>query len=843
MSRWHYLSCKRPDVSVASGIPCCNHCFAIAIIEQKTRVIDPPLPPNDSSHVSLWPSCLNSNSPDISEESIEHGDSEPRTDSRENQFLKLPTKDHIRLVSLTAGPFDSMLHVDLEVVNIHNCPPGSFEVLSYASVNENEDSESPHIVFVGKYWDIVHVSNNCQQALRSIRNQEFDQLLWVNSLCIDHANLKEKSQQTSLKRKICQRASKVLAYLGEETSDSREAFDFLNSIAVTGSEVSPGHEHINKDTRRALKILLERPLFTRLWFLVEALLARNLELLCGAHSAPWPKAPFALAHEDVPIPDWLFRKEHWYGLTDRDLLPILAQAFSYECSDPRDKIFAVLSLISQSELKPDYTVSVESVYTGLSAYLIKICNSMDVLELAGLTVKTFDVPSWVPDWSQALSTTATPIPTSNQRSNRKHNKISGSGRVIFRSYLAFDCESQLSITTPTLRTSAIKICGLGGSIKRGPTRVKIRMTLDERATLSVSFPDRGYKQGQDSLFLLGGYNNPVVLREDSITGSYHFVSTCALSLRQPHTSRWLLPWANERPNERYIVSGLSPEENSLIREFHLLMEQTTHQSVLLGGDDEIPIPFASIRDRVFNFSLYLQSPLPKLERRLWDKWESSNREFGWMFRDQHATWQFLRQVNHLEVTGAQGEFEMLVDKFDDIQTTLYCGVKLPWTYSWDLSRFIWSFLRPLNPEQVAQGPQWTPVLGRMMTALPKIIGWAETTEQLLTLFEYSQTIIGASWESFPGNGLPQKWIDNYENFYKILDMDINNFRADLRTSLDLSCHWDIREFEHIARARCRLWDLNLPPELESGSTSNIAVHAGFRSLGLELYDEQKVDIL
>lgn len=168
MSRWHYLSCKRPDVSVASGIPCCNHCFAIAIIEQKTRVIDPPLPPNDSSHVSLWPSCLNSNSPDISEESIEHGDSEPRTDSRENQFLKLPTKDHIRLVSLTAGPFDSMLHVDLEVVNIHNCPPGSFEVLSYASVNENEDSESPHIVFVGKYWDIVHVSNNCQQALRSI---------------------------------------------------------------------------------------------------------------------------------------------------------------------------------------------------------------------------------------------------------------------------------------------------------------------------------------------------------------------------------------------------------------------------------------------------------------------------------------------------------------------------------------------------------------------------------------------------------------------------------------------------------------------------------------------------
>ncbi|PYH66553.1 uncharacterized protein BO88DRAFT_427642 [Aspergillus vadensis CBS 113365] len=819
MSRWHNSSCKRPDVSVAGGIPCCNHCFAIAIIEQETRLTDSPLPLNDLSHISLWPSCPDSNSLNISEESTEHGDSEPRTDYQEIAFPTLPSKDHIRLVRLNAGPFDSMLHVDLEVVNIHNCPAESFEVLSYASVNENEDSGSSHIVFVGKYWDTVHVSYNCQQALRFVRNQEFDRLLWVDSLCIDDANLKEKSQQTSLKRKICQKASKVLAYLCEETSDSREALDFLNSIAITDSEVSTGHEHINKENRRALRILLERPLFTRLWFLVEALLARNLELLCGANSAPWPKAPFALAHEDIEI-----------------FLPILAQVSSYECSDPRDKVFAVLSLISQSELIPDYTVSVERIYTELAAYLIKVCNTMDVLESAGLTIKTFDLPSWVPDWSQALSTTATSIPTNNQRLSRKYNKVSGSGRVIFRSYLAFDCESHLSAATPILRTSTIKICGLGGSIKRGPTRVKIRMALDERATLSD-------KQGQDSLYLLGGYNNPVILREDSVTGSYHFVSTCALSLRQPHTSRWLLPWASEQPNERYIVSGLSPEDNSLIREFHLLMEQTTQQSVPLGGDDEIPIPFASIRDRVFNFSLWLQSPLPRLEKQLWDKWEDSNREFGWMFRDQHAAWQFLRQVNSLQVAGGQGEFEMLVDKFDDIQTTLYCGVKLPWTYSWDLSRFVWSFLRPLTPEQAAQGPQWTPVLGRMMTALPKIIEWAETTEQLLKLFEYSQTIFGARWASFPGNGLPQKWIDNYENFYKILNMDINRFIADLRTSLDSSCHWDIREFEHNARARCRLWDLNLPPELESGSASNIAVHAGFRSLGLELYDEQKVDIL
>lgn len=80
------------------------------------------------------------------------------------------------------------------MVYIYNQPAQSFEILSYISANESEGSDSSHIVFIGKYWDIVYVSYNCQQALRFYRNQDFDRLLWVDLLCIDQANLKEKSQ-------------------------------------------------------------------------------------------------------------------------------------------------------------------------------------------------------------------------------------------------------------------------------------------------------------------------------------------------------------------------------------------------------------------------------------------------------------------------------------------------------------------------------------------------------------------------------------------------------------------------------------------------------------------------
>lgn len=842
MIRWHDPSCRRPAVSVASGIPCCNYCFAIAIVEQETIVTDSSVPLNKSSHSSPWPSCLISGSQTISKRSTQHGESEFRTDSQESLFPTLPSEDHIRLVRLDAGRIDGLLHVDLEVVHIYNQPAQLFEILSYTSANESEGSDSSHIVFVGKYWDIVYVSYNCQQALRFCRNQDFDRLLWVDLLCIDQANLKEKSQQTSLRRELCLKASKVVAYLGEETSDGREALEFLKSMAITVQEMRTGHEHINEVNRRALRILLERPLFTRLWFLVEVLLARNLELVCGAQSAPWPKAPFALAHEDVPIPDWFFKGEKWYGLTDRDLLPILSQTSSYKCSDPRDKVFAVLSLISQSELDPDYTVSVEKIYIGLAAYLIAVCSSMDVLEFAGLNVKTFDVPCWVPDWSQALSTFSQVLSASDQDLNRKRNKLPGARHVLFHDYLAFKCESHLSVATPILRTCSIRICGLQGSIKRNRGYVHISMALDKRATLFVSFLDRGYEEGPDSLFLLGGCKSPVILREGSAPGSYLLVSACALSLGRP-PSNWLLPWASSRVTQQISILRLSSEEKSLIREVHLVIEQTRRQSVAL--DDTIPVPFSSARDKVFSFSLCLFTGLPELDRQLWRTWEKFNTELGWMFRDQQATWLLLQLLNNLDAAEIQGQGQIKIDRCYEFLALKYSGVEYPSTYAWDLSRFVWSFLKRLDPEQATQKPQCTPtpILKIMMKSLLQIQQWAATTEQLLKIFEYTQTVLGSCWESFPGSHLPQKWVGNYENFNKAVGTDLHQNITDLRPSLDLSCHWDIQEFEDNARARDRLWDVELPPELEPTIDNNMAVHAGFRSLGLELYDERIIDIV
>jgi hypothetical protein len=82
------------------------------------------------------------------------------------------------------------------------------------------------------------------------------------------------------------------------------------------------------------------------------------------------------------------------------------------CTDPRNKIFAVLNLAYDSAKivrNPNYTLSVDEVYKQLVVSLIKESGRLDILSLASLPVypRQLDmpVPSWVPDWTFRVTST------------------------------------------------------------------------------------------------------------------------------------------------------------------------------------------------------------------------------------------------------------------------------------------------------------------------------------------------------------------------------------------------------------------------------------------------------
>ncbi|QIW95043.1 hypothetical protein AMS68_000561 [Peltaster fructicola] len=96
-----------------------------------------------------------------------------------------------------------------------------------------------------------------------------------------------------------------------------------------------------------------------------------------------------------------YSEERWSSSTAFRFLAMLVDSQEFKCTDLRDKLFAILPLLSDKippEVMPDYASSVRDVYIRLSRYLL--CNG--AAEALALTKYGHNesLPSWCVDWSQ-----------------------------------------------------------------------------------------------------------------------------------------------------------------------------------------------------------------------------------------------------------------------------------------------------------------------------------------------------------------------------------------------------------------------------------------------------------
>ncbi|KAL1861035.1 hypothetical protein Plec18170_001550 [Paecilomyces lecythidis] len=748
----------------------------------------------------------------------------------------------IRLLRLRHAPADDPIHADIEVVHLRDPSLPRYDALSYTWSDDSGDSDRSCPVFLGAYWDIAYVTRNCEQALRAIRDHKVDRLIWVDSLCINQACLNEKGDQVGLIREIFSKASKVIAYLGGESLESSRALRFLQDVSVAGK--IPSEIANDRDLRKCLRTLFQRPYFTRVWAAQEVLLARDLQIFSGRYSAFWPKWASKLVDHGLHVPPWLFRNQSWYGFTGRDLLRILLNMSPYECSDPRDRIFAVLGLIYENDINPDYKLSVESVYIGITAYMIKNCRTMDVLALTGANKKIFNTPSWVPDWSQKSERFfPNNILDSEGAFIAEDGILQVSTRVVFHGLLNCNHETQIGTDTGSMRFCAVKLCDITGMVCNRTKFTYIVRAIGQRGTFIVTLPDPKYEISTDAMFLLSGWDHPVILRYQADSDTYLLVSPCVLSFGPPPSRTWFKPWepkASYSQQDQIRVSALSPEEYDLLVEFHSRLQELCSISTTPTFQDTSPC-LSIITNRTVNFFLLSLTSLRDIEARLREAWDQSNRRMRWMFNDQAAAWKIMQEVSRGHVERRIGQDEIRLKKSESLCLAKYCSVEFPISYQWDLRHFFWSFLRPPIPDLAAAEHIWSPIFDELNSQLHEIRIWTKATEQLFQVFEFTQTVLGNDWDMYPGNGLRQKWLDNYQNFQRAMGGD-TQFQDQQTVHIDASCLWDWDEFETHLRARERLWDQQVPRELDPSINSNIADIIGLKSLGLEFYNEQTVRI-
>jgi hypothetical protein len=103
----------------------------------------------------------------------------------------------------------------------------------------------------------LRVTKNLHAALSRIRDRVLDRVLWIDAICINQEDNKEKGHQVQSMAKIYASANRVIVWLGEEAGDTDGAFEALCQAAAKG--------RIDPSVRQTIPALLKRPWFQRIW--------------------------------------------------------------------------------------------------------------------------------------------------------------------------------------------------------------------------------------------------------------------------------------------------------------------------------------------------------------------------------------------------------------------------------------------------------------------------------------------------------------------------------------------------------------------------------------------------
>lgn len=99
---------------------------------------------------------------------------------------------------------------------------------------------------------------------------------------------------------------------------------------------------------------------------------------------------------------------HWLCATAtiRSMREILPLSGGSKCSDPRERIFANLGMITQQytdfAFVPDYTQSVSAVYQNFFREWMKYSHRADLLGLCRSDTRLESSPSWTPNWNSGI---------------------------------------------------------------------------------------------------------------------------------------------------------------------------------------------------------------------------------------------------------------------------------------------------------------------------------------------------------------------------------------------------------------------------------------------------------
>ncbi|MCJ1390761.1 hypothetical protein MMC18_003622 [Xylographa bjoerkii] len=367
--------------------------------------------------------------------------------------------DEIRLLVLHPGQYEEKIECSLMTV-ASNDRKLHYEALSYHWGVDEPTKEiwirSFKGSFQGKavknirgFHNIAHyvkphkfyIRSNLFAALRQFRDTERELVLWIDALCINQDNQQEKNRQVLKMAEIYSRAYNVCIWLGESNDQSDMAIEFIPTILNLSQFDTLINDQKALKHWTALADLMRSTWFSRRWVVQEIAYAREATLHCGNGTIHWADFADAVALFVTNLDNisaWLraskdfskglnilghvpasgatilvnatsnlFRKSNdGHILEHRSSLETLVSTLlTFGAADPRDTIYALLSIAKDTTTHPDvplisdlsssmsshqsdtdlvsltanYSKNIVEVYKDFTAFCVQSSHSLDII--------------------------------------------------------------------------------------------------------------------------------------------------------------------------------------------------------------------------------------------------------------------------------------------------------------------------------------------------------------------------------------------------------------------------------------------------------------------------------
>jgi hypothetical protein len=355
----------------------------------------------------------------------------------------LPTQ--IRVLHLLPGAQEDAIRCSLLHVAVNQRFP--YEALSYTWGSPDRCYE---VECNGFY---LRVTSTLQEALRTMRYPDKKRTLWIDQLCINQEDIQERNSQVTIMHLVYKHATRTVVFL----SSARESEQTKPALSTWRlfSELRKASDAGVGNTMKECQELFTHPWFRRVWILQEISMSNTLRIIVyyNGNEMTWDKLsiaagwfgqyahgqrfrffqfPPSVRQHEMIVTKWTamdisgassFSSLDRYGaLTNKynnwsytrfflwlepRLTEVLQDSRFCLATDPHDKVYSLLNLLSSSTaradlawlLDVDYELPVADVYSRAARYSIETEHSLEILCYKGEAPNVSNLPCWIPDWT------------------------------------------------------------------------------------------------------------------------------------------------------------------------------------------------------------------------------------------------------------------------------------------------------------------------------------------------------------------------------------------------------------------------------------------------------------